>query len=210
MNGSDRMRAWRGYIALSLAWLVILAAVLLWLWARRPPSRSIEILPPPTALPTQAPLPTPSPAPFHVDVAGAVKAPGVYRLPPGSIVADAIALAGGPSADADLDRLNKAVDLQDGSQVYVPRRSETRSSPPDPAVSALVTSVPPVRAPTSGTLIDLNTATPEELDKLPGIGPALAQRVVEGRPYGAIEELLRVKGIGPAVYDEIKDLITVR
>jgi competence protein ComEA len=202
------MRAWRGYVALSLAWLVILAAALL--WTRRPPSRSIEILPPPTALPTPSPPPTSTPAPFHVDVAGAVKAPGVYRLPPGSIVADAIALAGGPSADADLDRLNKAVDLQDGSQVYVPHRSEASSSPPDPAGSALATAVPPVRAATLSSLIDLNTATLEELDKLPGIGPALAQRIVDGRPYGAIEELLRVNGIGPAVYDKIRDLITVR
>jgi competence protein ComEA len=145
-----------------------------------------------------------------VDVAGAVKAPGVYRLPPGSIVADAIALAGGPSADADLDRINKAVDLQDGSQVYVPSRGETRSSAPDPGGSALGTSVPPVRAAAASSLIDLNTATPEELDKLPGIGPALAQRIMEGRPYAAIEELLRVKGVGPAVYDKIKDLIAVR
>ena len=202
------MRAWRGYVALSLVWLVILAAALL--WTRRPPSGSIEILPPPTALPTPSPPPTSTPAPFHVDVAGAVKTPGVYRLPPGSIVADAIALAGGPAADADLDRINKAVDLQDGSQVYVPRQSNTPSSPPDPAGSALVTPVAPVRASSSSSLIDLNTATGEELDRLPGIGPALAQRIVGGRPYGAIEELLRVKGIGPAVYDEIKNLIAVR
>jgi len=145
-----------------------------------------------------------------VHVSGKVRKPGVYRLPPGSIVADAIAIAGGAAADADLDRLNKAVDLQDGSQVYVPRRGETRSSPPDPAGSALVTAVPPVRAASSSSQIDLNTAALEELDKLPGIGPALAQRIVEGRPYGAIEELLRVKGIGHAVYDEIKDLIAVR
>jgi competence protein ComEA len=207
MDGSKRMRAWRGYIALSLVWVAVLAVALL--WARRPPARSIEILPPPTALPTSLPSPTSTPAPFHVDVAGAVKTPGVYRLPPGSIVADAIALAGGPSADADLDRLNKAIDLQDGSQVYVPRRSETRSSPPDPAGSALVTPLPPLRA-ASSSLIDLNTATLEELDGLPEIGPALAKRIVEGRPYGAVEELLRVKGIGPAVYDEIKHLITVR
>ena len=201
-------RAWRGYIGISLAWLVILAGAL-W-WARRPPSGAIEILPPPTAIPTQSPGPSPTLSPLHVDVAGAVKAPGVYRLPPGSIVADAIAIAGGPAADADLDRLNKAVELQDGSQVYLPRRSETNSPPASRAGAALATPVPSESGATATELIDLNTATLEELEKLPGIGPTLSQRIVDGRPYGAIEELLRVKGIGHGVYDELQDLITVR
>jgi competence protein ComEA len=208
MNGSNGMRAWRGYIALSLAWLVILAAALL--WARRPPSPSIEILPPPTALPTALPPPTSTPAPFHVDVAGAVEAPGVYRLPPGSIVADAIAVAGGPAPDADLDRINKAVELQDGTQVFVPRRGDTTSRLPTPASRLAATVVPAVPVETPGNLIDLNGATVEELDTLPGIGAALAQRIVDGRPYGATEDLLRVKGIGQAVFDKVKGLVTVR
>jgi competence protein ComEA len=202
------MRAWRGYVGISLAWLVILITAL-W-WVRRPPSDAIEILPPPTELPSQAVPPCPTPGPLHVDVAGAVKAPGVYRLPPSSIVADAIAIAGGPAADADLDRLNKAVELLDGSQVYVPRRDETISLAPTPASRLAGTAVPAISVETPGVLIDLNTATLEELDKLPGIGPTLAQRIVESRPYRAIEELLRVKGIGQAVYDKVKSLITVR
>ena len=202
------MRVWRGYVAISLAWLVILAGAL-WI-ARRPPSGAIEILSPPTALPTQPPEPSPTPGPLHVDVAGAVVAPGVYRLPPGSIVADAIAIAGGPAADADLDRLNKAVELQDGSQVYVPRRGDTDSATASRAGSALATPVPPETGVTASGLIDLNTATLEELEELPGIGPTLAQRIVDGRPYRAIEELLRVKGVGHTLYDGMKDLITVR
>jgi competence protein ComEA len=202
------MRAWRGYVAISLVWLAILG-IALWV-ARRPAGRPIEILPPPTAAPTALPTPIPTPAPLHVDVGGAVEAPGVYRLPPGSIVADAIALAGGPAPDADLDRINKAIELQDGAQVVVPRRGETVSVPPTPASRLAGSSATAVAVETPGALIDLNTATLEELDTLPGIGPALAQRIVEGRPYGAIEELLRVKGIGPAVYDKIQALITAR
>jgi competence protein ComEA len=145
-----------------------------------------------------------------VDVAGAVGSPGVYRLPPGSIVADAIAVGGGPAADADLDRLNKAATLQDGSQVYVPRRDEIDSSPASRAGSVLATPVPAEPAAPASGLVDLNTATLEELEKLPGIGPTLAQRIVDGRPYAAIEQLLQVKGIGHATYDEMKELITVQ
>jgi competence protein ComEA len=201
------MRAWHGYVAVSLVWLAILG-IALWI-ARRPPSGAIEILPPPTATPIQPLPPTPTPGQIHVDVAGAVKTPGVYRLPPGSIVADAIAIAGGLAADADPDRINKAVDLQDGSQVYVPRRSETDALLPTRASRLAATALTAVPVETPGVLIDLNTATLEELDTLPGIGPTLAQRIVDGRPYGAIEELLRVKGIGQAVYDKMKNLITV-
>jgi competence protein ComEA len=201
------MRAWRGYVGLSLVWLVVLVIAVF--WARRPPSGAIEILPPPTAIPTQAPAPSPTPGPLHVDVAGAVKTPGVYRLPPGSIVADALAAAGGPASDADLDRLNKAVGLQDGAQVYVPRRGET--DPPPAARSGSVPATPGAVEPGAvGGLIDLNSATLEELESLPGIGPVLAQRIVDGRPYGAIEDLLQVKGIGHVLYDQVRELITVR
>jgi len=201
------MRAWRGYVAVSLVWVVILV-VALW-WARRTPPGAIEIMPPPTAVPTQAPAPSPTPGPLHVDVAGAVVTPGVYRLPPGSIVADALAAAGGPASDADLDRLNKAAALQDGAQVYVPRREE---SDPSPAVRAGSAPAAPGAAEpgAASKLIDLNSATPEELETLPGIGPTLAQRIVDGRPYNTLEDLLRVNGIGHVLYDQVRELITVR
>jgi competence protein ComEA len=202
------MRAWRGYVAVSLAWLAILG-VALWI-ARRPAAHPIEILPPPTAAAAESFTPSPTPAPLHVDVAGAVAAPGVYRLPAGSIVADAIAVAGGPAPGADLDRINKAVELQDGSQVYVPSRGEPTPLLPTPASRLAGTVVPVAPLETPGDLIDLNTATLEDLDRLPGIGTTLARRIVDGRPYGAIEELLRVKGIGQIAYDKMKHLITVR
>jgi len=134
----------------------------------------------------------------------------VYTLPPTSILADAIAAAGGPSADADLDRVNKAVPLQDGMQVYVPHVAEA-------AVPLTVEPVPAkaVSIPLSGTserdaLVDINTATLAELDTLPGVGPSTAQRIIDGRPYGTIEDLMRVKGIGQATFDKLKAGITVR
>lgn len=202
------MRAWRGYVILSLAWLAILGAAL-WL-TRRPAAQPIEILPPPTPAPTAAPTASPTPGPLRVDVAGAVVAPGVYALPPGSIIADAIAAAGGPSAEADLDRLNKAVTLRDGVQVYVPYRgAPDRALVIEPEPELAPVGSPQRDAPSAG-LVNLNTATPEQLEGLPGVGPVLAGKIIEGRPYRAVEELLRVKGIGPATFDKLRDLVTVQ
>lgn len=195
----------RGYIGLSLIWLAILAGVLF--ITRRPSGEPIEIIPPPT-LPPAVQGATPTSGPLRVDVAGAVNAPGVYTVPHGSLVADAIAAAGGPTADADLDRINKATALYDGAQVYVPRLAQpipTAITLPTPTAAArsLQISAP-------GKRINLNTATLEELDALPGIGPSTAQRIIEGRPYATVEDLLRVKGIGQATFDKLKDLVTVK
>jgi competence protein ComEA len=140
----------------------------------------------------------------------------VYTLPPASILADAIAAAGGPAADADLDRVNKAVSLGDGMQVYVPHKADPAAPQPiiEPApAKAAVEAVPATNEAASsghGALVDLNAATVAELDALPGVGPATAQRIIEGRPYGSIEDLMRVKGIGQATFDKLKDQITVR
>lgn len=206
-GGSSAWRALRGYIGLSLAWLAVLGATLL--LGRRPSGQPIEILPPPTPPPTATATPTATPSPVRVDVAGAVRRPGVYILPAGSIIADAIAAAGGPADDADLDRINKAVALQDGMQVYVPRTTQPDERP--------VLDLPPATPSTVGSggaqsrkLININTATAEELETLPGIGPAMAQRIIEGRPYGSIEEIMRVKGIGQATFEKLRDYITVR
>ena len=203
MNG---LKGLRGYIGLSLVWVAVLGAALF--FVRRPSSEPIEILPPPTLTPTVAPSATPTPGPLRIDVAGAVASPGIYTLPHGSLVADAVAAAGGPAPDADLDRLNKAMPLQDSMQVYVPRIAQ-----PIPTVINLPVSPAPTRpgqTAVPGKPANLNTASLDELDTLPGIGPATAQRIVEGRPYGAIEDLMRVKGIGQATFDKLKDLVTVR
>ncbi|MCX6028909.1 MAG: ComEA family DNA-binding protein [Chloroflexi bacterium] len=219
MDGSSDPRkahAWRGYVGLSMGWLAILAAVLL--LTRRPAGQPIEILPPPTALPTAAPAPTATPGPCRVDVAGAVRTPGVYTLPRGSLVADAITAAGGPAGDADLDRLNKAIALQDGMQIYVPHLAQPSPVPVRPTLPTAAATTAPTRvtlgattgSTPTGKLVNLNTATPEELDTLPGIGPSTAQKIIEGRPYGVVEDLMRVKGIGQATFDKLKDLVTVR
>jgi competence protein ComEA len=213
MNGLSRAHAWRGYIGLSLVWLAVLGVVLF--VSRQPASQPIEILPPPTLQPTLPPPPSPTPGPLRVDVAGAVRSPGVYTLPAASIVADAIAAAGGPSDDADLDRVNKAVPLTDGKQVYVPHVADATAPLPVEPVPARAASVPLTEASGDvasdpGARVDINTARLAELDTLPGIGPATAQRIIDGRPYSAIEDLMRVKGIGQATFDKLKERITVR
>ncbi len=211
MQNLGRSSAWRGYVGLSLAWLVILGIVLL--ITRRPSAQPIEILPPPTPLPTATPAPTPTPRPLRVDVTGAVRSPGVYTLPADSIVADAIAAAGGGTEDAALDLINKAVPLQDGMQVFVPRRGEVSNpplliNPAGPTVEPLGASNA-TSPPGPGKRVNINTATAKELESLPGVGPAMAQRIIEGRPYNKIEDLLRVKGIGPATFEKLRDYVTV-
>lgn len=196
----------RGYIGLSLIWAAILAAALF--MARRPAAEPIEIIPPPTRAAEARPAASPTPGPLRVDVAGAVQTPGIYTLPAGSLIADAIAAAGGPAPDADLDRINKAAALQDGVQVYVPRIAQPLPTLINPPTAPAVTRAG--QTPTSGGLVNLNTASLEELDALPGVGPATAQRIIEGRPYGAVEDLLRVKGIGQATFDKLKPLVTVK
>lgn len=142
--------------------------------------------------------------PLVVHVAGAVHAPGVVEVPVGTRVGEALDAAGGASDDADLDALNLAAPVADGQQVYVPREGEAVPAP-----------VAGGGAPTgpSGTLVDLNTADVSALDTLPGIGPALAQRIVDWRsahgPFGSVDALLEVSGIGPATLERLRDLVTV-
>lgn len=146
---------------------------------------------------------TTAPKQVVVHAAGAVVAPGVYSLAAGSRVDDLLKAAGGASPEADLDRVDLAAVLVDGSQVYVPRAGQ--------AVPA-VASGGAASAASSGP-VDLNTATLEQLDALPGVGPAtakaiLAERGKRGR-FKSVEDLLDVRGIGPAKLDAIRDLVTV-
>lgn len=124
--------------------------------------------------------------PVSVAVAGEVARPGVYQLPFGSRVADAVEAAGGflPTAARDLLRL--AAPVNDGQSVHVP--SATAAGTGDPRVS-------------------LNSASLAELDSLPGIGPVIAERIVQGRPYATVEELLEVPGIGPATLERLRPLV---
>ena len=154
-----------------------------------------------TAVPSPSPEPSATPAPLRVYVSGAVQRPDVYELPPGSIVKDALLVAGGASQEADLDRINLAATLADGQQIYVPHQGEQ-----DLPVQ------PPAAESTGGTRININTASAEALETLPGIGPTLAQRIVAYRqangPFSAVQDIMAVSGIGPAVFAQIGDLIT--
>ena len=152
-----------------------------------------------------------------VHVIGAVSRPGVVTLPPGSRVTDAINAVGGASAEADTQQLNLARILTDGEQIRVPRIGEVL---PDPAPQPGGNTAPGARtAPgksgdggASGT-VNINTASASELEKLPGIGPALAQRIVEYRdshgPFASVDSLTDVPGIGKAKLEGLREQATV-
>lgn len=148
------------------------------------------------------PTPAPTPAPIRVYISGAVRQPDVYMLPPGSIIKDGLAAAGGPAADADLDRINLAQPLSDGQHVLVPRQGE-----------ALIVATAPASPSAVNGLININTASVQELEALPGIGPRLAQNIVDYRtehgPFKSIEDIMNVDGIADVRFEQLKGLITV-
>lgn len=150
----------------------------------------------------EPPAPTSTPEPIQVYVSGAVARADVYILPPDSIVRDALEAAGGATGEADIEHLNLAQPLRDGDHVYVPRIGEAPTPIPREG-----------EGPSVVWPININTATQAELELLPGIGPALAQRIIEYRethgPFATIEEIQNVSGIGSATFENIKDLITV-
>ncbi len=150
------------------------------------------------------PPPTPRPLLIHVD--GAVENPGVYELPPRAVVQHAIEAAGGISAAAAAEGLNLAAALEDGEQVFVPFRPTPRPSGSDDAAESSAGSTQ------ADGRLNLNAATAPELERLPGIGPALAEAIVAHReahgPFSAIEDLLDVSGIGPAKLEQIRALVT--
>ena len=174
-------------------------------------------------------------ATVRVHVAGAVNNPGVYTLPAQGRAVDAIAAASGAAADADLDRVNLAGALSDGVQIYVPHRGETAApaqiqpnggtanagqanaangasqggTQPQPAR----TLIPAGSAQKGSTPVNINTATAEELQSLPRIGPAMAQRIIAWREahggFRSVDELDAVPGIGPSMLENLRPLVTV-
>ena len=132
---------------------------------------------------------------LYVHVVGGVRHPGLYRLPQGSRVADALARAGGATPKAQVELVNLAAPLADGQQVVVPRRGSL-------AVAAAAGVAGPVH---------LNTATLEQLDALPGVGPVTAQKILAYRQehgaFGSVDELDAVSGIGPARLDELRKVV---
>jgi competence protein ComEA len=184
---------------------------------RQPTQEPLEILPavaPATVSPAVPPS-SPTPSLVRVFVSGAVINSDVYFLPQGSIVKDAILAAGGFAPGADSERINQALELKDQQQLHVPRIGEENLQPliqgGTGERNSSVISIPDNEI---AGLININTATPDQLDSLPGIGPAIAQRIVEYREsiggFNSIDQITEVKGIGPALFDEIKGLITVQ
>lgn len=173
----------------------------------------LEPAPEPTPAETEPASKPPQDSTLVVHVAGAVKNPGVYTLSAGSRVADAIAQAGGVRADADTNALNLAEALQDGQQVYVPTKTETHTPPPPPQKTASGTAQTPARKQVRFP-IDLNRASAEELEQLPGVGPVLAQRIVEYRQqvgrFQSVDELRNVRGIGSKRLEQIRPLVVGR
>jgi competence protein ComEA len=161
---------------------------------------------------TVAPLPPP-PAPgagvtglpaarVVVDVVGAVRRPGLYRLEHGSRIADAVARAGGATRKADLSQVNLAAPLADGEQVVVPRRGVAVAGAGAGGGAGGAASTGPVH---------LSTATLDQLDSLPGIGPVTAQKILDYRAkhgaFTSVDELDAVPGIGPSRMDQLRDLV---
>ena len=151
---------------------------------------------------------------IQVYVSGAVRRPGVYTLKPGDRLIDAVEAAGGGNPAADLEAVNLALRVQDEAQYKIPRIGE----PPDPdsnVVAAPVASqdLPRGQGQSTEGPIDLNTASAELLETLPGIGPVRAGDIVADRelngPFLSIEEITRVKGIGPSIFDGIRELVKV-
>ena len=167
-----------------------------------------EAAPPPSTPAATAPK-----SEIVVHVMGAVKSPGVYRLSTDARVHEAIEKAGGKTDQADIHSLNLAAKIRDGEQIYVP---EIRQIPDvEQIIPASPSPQPYPRPPASsnGSRININTATAKELQTLRGIGPTMAQRIVEYRQtsgrFATLEELTNVKGIGEKTLEKIRDSIAV-
>lgn len=180
--------------------LAVIAAVVAvgWMWsASAQPAVPVPVAEP-RATPTLEPTAAADDVPLLVHVVGQVAAPGLVELPTGSRVADALDAAGGALPHADLTALNLAAPVQDGAQVRVPAPGEQA----------------PVTAEGSDAtgLIDVNRASASELEQLPGVGPVLAARIVADReengPFGSVDDLERVSGIGPSVLATLRDQAT--
>jgi len=202
----DRIHALLARVPISPGRLVMLGlsgvlGLIVAVWLLRPPPPAVETTLPrasPAAssraglAPTSSAPATTQPRSLVVDAAGSVTHPGLYRLPPGARVNDLIRVAGGMRAGADRDRLNLAAPLADGQRLYVPKVGETTAPPPvDPTGGSEPTGDPGTAqtggagspSATSAGPVDLNTATAEQLDTLPGVGPSTAASIIDYRSH---------------------------
>jgi competence protein ComEA len=190
-----------------LVGLVALLAVTLGgagLWYVRSLPRPVEVAAAPSGGTASAPA-SASPSPevvVLVDVAGWVRRPGVYEFTEGARVIDAIDAAGGARSGALLEALNLAAPLTDGTQILVPREGQEGVAP-----------APVTGGAVAGGLVNVNSAIATELEELPGIGEVIAQRIIDYRtengPFATVDELVDVSGIGDAILESIRELVTV-
>jgi competence protein ComEA len=180
--------------ALALALAVLVVAILL--------GRLLTPSQDPLQAPPLAEEAAPAASVLVVDVVGAVRRPGLYRLPAGSRVDDALRKARGATRSADLELVNLAAPLVDGQQVVVPARAVAAAAEPGSAA-----------VPAGSAIVHLNSATLEQLDTLPGIGPAMAQRILDYRQqhgaFQSVDELDAVSGIGPARLEQLRPLVAL-
>jgi competence protein ComEA len=224
--------AWRGARldpgrpgAIALVLVAAVAAVLAagGVWCGRPQAEPVGGLPAvgiDTAVPAAPPSAQPPPlaaatattaaapaAELVVSVAGRVRRPGLVRVPGGSRVADVLDAAGGALPGTDLATVNLARRVADGEQVSIGVPAAVDAAPAGPAASG------DAAAPAAGGKVDLNKATLEQLDGLPGVGPVTAQRILDWRTrsgkFSRVDQLREVEGIGERRFSQLKDLVTV-
>ena len=192
--------------------LLCIVAALGWWWLKSPappPAEAGVPLAPAATVTSLAGASTPvapSGGTVFAHAAGAVRHPGLYELAAGERVADLLAAAGGPLPAADLDRINLAAPVADGTQVIVPRRGEPAPVPSTPTGD-------PAGSADPAAPVNINLAGPEELETLPGVGPSTAAAIIEYReasgPFTTVEQLIDVSGIGEAKLAALIDLVTV-
>lgn len=216
LRPTDRIVGWLADLGLSPraavgGFAVCLVALLGWLGLRSPAPPAAEagvpLAPAATASPaaSSAPLAATG-AVVLAHAAGAVRQPGLYEMAAGDRVADLLEAAGGATRAADLDRVNLAAPVADGTQIIVPRRGQPVAPSPGPTDGSTASDAP--TAP-----VNINLAGPDELETLPGVGPATAAAIIEYReangPFASADELIDVPGIGEAKLAAVADLVTV-
>lgn len=172
----------------------LFVAALVWVVARNPSGEAV----------TLRPVPTDKPIVIHIT--GAVPRAGVYALPEGARVQDAISASGGFLAEANKESINLARILEDGEMLDIPYADGFSPVVPTPVQEVIASG-------SDTNLVNINTASSFELDTLPGIGPTTAGKIIayreENGPFVSTEDIINVSGIGPGTFERIKDLITV-
>lgn len=142
-----------------------------------------------------------------VDISGAVKKPGVYKLDETARVEDSVNASGGFSKDADQEYISKYINLAqklaDGSKIYIPYKGESSLNPGSVIQGGVVSGA------NTKTTVNINTSSQSELESLPGVGPVTASKIISGRPYNKIEDLLGQKIVSKKVFEQIKDQIVI-